>query len=40
MLDSIFDANEVDSELLYSKLYHDRNRYTNILTYKKSRVVL
>lgn len=40
MLDSIFDENEVENELLFSKRLRDRNRYTNILAYKKSRVVL
>ena len=40
LLERLLDHAKVTSQLLTDKIYLDRNRYSDILTYKKNRVLL
>ena len=40
MLDRVFYMKEVRNQLIHNKIYYQRNRYTDILPYKHSRVKL
>ena len=38
ILESLYDIQEVEDQKVYAKMYSGRNRYVDIITYKKSRV--
>jgi len=40
ILHDLFSTQEVQSQMVYDKIYHDRNRYSDIITYQKTRVKL
>jgi protein tyrosine phosphatase len=40
ILDQLFETEGADQQKVYDKIYFHRNRYSDIITYRKSRVVL
>lgn len=40
ILESLYDIQDVENQKVYAKMYSQRNRYVDIITYNKSRVQL